>query len=128
MEVFMSSLMTTLGGYASYRGREGHWAFLLHRITGLGVVLFLAIHILDTSMVYFAPHLYDEAINIYRSTVFGILEIVLVFCLIFMGRMVCASPPGLVGANIGNPESRRSPLCAGSGPGHLGSIHRCHAV
>jgi succinate dehydrogenase / fumarate reductase cytochrome b subunit len=36
-------------------------------------------------LVYFAPQLYGEAINIYRSTLFGILEIVLVFCLIFHG-------------------------------------------
>jgi succinate dehydrogenase / fumarate reductase, cytochrome b subunit len=81
----MSFVKTTLTGYAGYRGREGHWAFLLHRITGLGVVLFLAIHILDTSFVYFAPHLYDDVINIYRSTLFGLGEIALVFCLFFHG-------------------------------------------
>lgn len=81
----MSFIKTTLTGYAGYRGREGHWAFLLHRITGLGVVLFLAIHIVDTSFVYFAPKLYDEVLNIYRSTVFGIGEIALVFCLFFHG-------------------------------------------
>jgi succinate dehydrogenase / fumarate reductase cytochrome b subunit len=51
----------------------------------LGVLLFLAIHIVDTSFVYFAPALYDEVINIYRSTVFGIGEIGLVFCLFFHG-------------------------------------------
>ncbi len=81
----MSSLKTTLTGYAGYRGREGHWAFLLHRITGLGVLLFLAIHIIDTSFVYFAPHLYDEVIQLYRSTVFGLGEIGLVFCLFYHG-------------------------------------------
>ncbi len=37
----MSSLKTTLSGYAGYRGREGHYSFLLHRITGLGTALFL---------------------------------------------------------------------------------------
>lgn len=81
----MSNLKTTLTGYAGYRGREGHWAFLLHRITGLGVVLFLAIHILDTSFVYFAPQLYDEVLKVYRSTLFGIGEVVLVFCLFYHG-------------------------------------------
>lgn len=81
----MSSLKTSLTGYAGYRGREGHWAFLLHRITGLGVLLFLAIHIVDTSFVYFAPHLYDEVLAIYRSTIFGFGEIALVFCLFFHG-------------------------------------------
>lgn len=81
----MSSLKTTLTGYAGYRGREGHWAFLLHRVTGLGVLLFLAIHIVDTSFVYFAPHLYDEVIQLYRSTIFGLGEIGLVFCLFYHG-------------------------------------------
>lgn len=81
----MSYVKTTLTGYAGYRGREGHWAFLLHRITGLGVVLFLAIHIVDTSFVYFAPNLYEEVLKVYQSTIFGLGEIALVFCLFFHG-------------------------------------------
>lgn len=81
----MSSLKTTITGYAGYRGREGQISFLLHRITGLGTLLFLAIHILDTATVYFYPSLYPEAINIYRSTLFGLGEMVLVFCLIYHG-------------------------------------------
>ncbi len=80
-----SSMQTTLKGYVRYRGREGQWAFLLHRITGLGVLLFLTIHILDTATVYFFPSLYTEVINVYRSTVFGLLEIALVFSLFFHG-------------------------------------------
>lgn len=80
-----SSLKTTLKGYVGYRGRQGQYSFLLHRVTGLGVLLFLAIHIVDTSFVYFAPHLYEEVINLYRSTLFGIGEVGLVFCLFFHG-------------------------------------------
>ena len=81
----MSSLKTTLEGYTLYKGREGHLGFLLHRITGLGTLLFLAIHILDTSFVYFNPKLYMDAIQIYRSTLFGFGEIILVFCVLFHG-------------------------------------------
>lgn len=81
----MSSIRTILKGYLSYRGKEGHWTFLLHRLTGLGVLLFLLIHILDTSMVFFYPRLYEEALALYRSTLFGIGEIFLVFCVIFHG-------------------------------------------
>lgn len=80
-----SSLKTTLRGYVGYRGKEGHWSFLLHRITGLGVLLFLAIHIIDTSFVYFAPQLYDDVINIYRTTLFGLGEVGLIFSLFFHG-------------------------------------------
>lgn len=81
----MSSVKTTITGYAGYRGREGQLSFLLHRITGLGTLLFLGIHILDTATVYFYPTLYPEAINIYRSTLFGVGEIILVFSLIYHG-------------------------------------------
>jgi succinate dehydrogenase / fumarate reductase, cytochrome b subunit len=80
-----SSMKTTLQGYVGYRGREGQWAFLLHRITGLGVLLFLAIHIVDTAFVYFAPHLYMDVIELYRSTLFGIGELGLVFALFYHG-------------------------------------------
>ncbi len=81
----MSSLKTTLTGYAGYRGREGHWSFLLHRITGLGTVLFLTIHIIDIAFVYFAPKLFMEAINLYQTTLFGIGEVFLIFCVFYHG-------------------------------------------
>ena len=78
-------LKNTVKGYATYMGREGHYAFLLHRLTGLGVLLFLIIHILDTSTVYFFPSLYEHAIAIYRSTPFMLGEIGLVFAVIYHG-------------------------------------------
>jgi succinate dehydrogenase / fumarate reductase cytochrome b subunit len=81
----MSTLKTTLTGYAAYKGREGHIAFLLHRLTGLGTALFLTIHIIDTSWVYFFPGSYQLAIDLYRSTLFGIGEIGLVFSVLFHG-------------------------------------------
>lgn len=79
------SLKTTLEGYFRYRGREGQLNFLLHRLTGLGTLLFLTIHIVDTAMVYFNPPLYEEAIEIYRHPLFMVGEIFLVFSVIFHG-------------------------------------------
>lgn len=81
----MTNLLTTLRGYLFYRGREGQIGFLLHRITGLGTLVFLAIHIVDTAFVYFAPGLYEEIIHLYRSTLFGVGEIGLVFCVLYHG-------------------------------------------
>ncbi len=81
----MSSLKTTMTGYATYRGREGQWAFLLHRLCGLGTGLFLTVHIVDTALVYLAPKLYIEVINLYQTTLFGIGEIFLIFCVFFHG-------------------------------------------
>jgi succinate dehydrogenase / fumarate reductase cytochrome b subunit len=80
-----SSLKTTARGYLGYQGREGQIAFLLHRLTGLGTLLFLIIHIVDTSTVYFFPSLYEHAIEIYRSTPFMLGEVGLVFAVIYHG-------------------------------------------
>ncbi len=81
----MSAMKTAFSGLVSYRGRVGHLSFILHRLTGLGTLLFLIIHILDTSTVYFFPSLYNHAIAIYRSTPMMIGEIILVFCVIYHG-------------------------------------------
>lgn len=81
----MSTLRVPLEGSLTYRGREGQWAYLLHRITGLGTLLFLTVHILDTSTVYFFPSLYEHAIDLYRSTLFMLGEIALVFCVLYHG-------------------------------------------
>lgn len=81
----MDVVKLNLTGLARYRGREGHYSFLLHRITGLGTLLFLIVHILDTSTVFFFPELYDHAIAIYRSTPFVIGEIILVFSVFYHG-------------------------------------------
>lgn len=81
----MAAMKTAITGYASYRGREGQWSFLLHRVTGLGTLLFLGIHVLDTSTVYFFPNLYDHAIALYRSTLFGFGELALIFCVFYHG-------------------------------------------
>lgn len=81
----MSSLRAALDGGLRYRGHGGQLSYLLHRLSGLGTLLFLTIHILDTATVYFAPDLYQHAIAIYRSTPFMLGEIVLVFLVIFHG-------------------------------------------
>jgi succinate dehydrogenase / fumarate reductase cytochrome b subunit len=81
----MSSLRATMEGNLRYRGGEAQLSYILHRISGLGTLLFLAIHILDTATVYFFPSLYADAINLYRSTPFMIGEIILVFLVLYHG-------------------------------------------
>jgi len=81
MSAFVSTFMQGL----LYRGREGHWSYIGHRLAGLGTLFFLAVHILDTSTVYFFPNLYSHAIDIYRSTPFMLGEILLVAAVIFHG-------------------------------------------
>lgn len=79
------SIRTTIAGFTTYRFRTGQFSFLMHRLTGLGTLLFLTFHILDTATVYFVPQLYEHAIALYRSTPMMLLEIVLVFSVIYHG-------------------------------------------
>lgn len=81
----MHNLKNTVEGYARYRGREGHLSFLLHRITGLGTLLFLIIHIVDMAWFYWAPEMFEHAIALYRTPPFLIGELGLVFCVFFHG-------------------------------------------
>jgi succinate dehydrogenase / fumarate reductase cytochrome b subunit len=81
----MDVVKLNVTGLATYRGREGHLSFLLHRLTGLGTLLFLTVHILDTATVFFFPNLYNHAIELYRSTPMMLGEIALVFSVIYHG-------------------------------------------
>ena len=85
MTTLMTSLKTSLAGYLKYRGREGQSAFMLHRITGLGTLLFLTIHIVDTAAAYYYPPLYEHATVLYRLPAFMVGEIFLVFSVVYHG-------------------------------------------
>jgi succinate dehydrogenase / fumarate reductase cytochrome b subunit len=85
MSTVFTSLKNALSGYLRYRGREGHYSFLLHRITGLGTLLFLTIHILDMSSFFWNPAFFRNALELYRSWPFQVGEIALVFCVFFHG-------------------------------------------
>lgn len=38
-----------------YRGREGQWAFVLHRLSGVAIALYLLLHVIDISLVMYGP-------------------------------------------------------------------------
>ncbi len=80
-----NNLRVTLEQSVRYRGRTGQWAWIFHRLSGLGVLLFLTVHIADTSMVYFYPPLYEEALKLYKSVPFGLGELVLAAALLYHG-------------------------------------------
>jgi succinate dehydrogenase / fumarate reductase, cytochrome b subunit len=61
-----------------YRGREGMWSWVLHRITGVAIFFFLLVHILDTSLIRVSPEAYDAVIGAYKTPIMGIGEIGLV--------------------------------------------------
>ncbi|MQA90949.1 MAG: succinate dehydrogenase, cytochrome b556 subunit [Gemmatimonas sp.] len=79
MEVRNRGLVTAL----RYRGREGMWAWLLHRATGLGVLFFLIIHVIETAAVVYSPEFYDEALQIYKNPFFRFAELLIFFSVLF---------------------------------------------
>ncbi|MBI4343186.1 MAG: succinate dehydrogenase, cytochrome b556 subunit [Candidatus Omnitrophica bacterium] len=58
-----------------YRGGTGQWSWMLHRVTGVAVLLFLCAHILDTALIVLGPELYNRIIKLYRLPAFGVMEI-----------------------------------------------------
>lgn len=59
------------------------WSWIFHRITGVGVLVFLFIHIIDTMLVHWGPAVYNRVIAIYRLPVFRVGEVVLVAAVLF---------------------------------------------
>ena len=61
-----------------YKGQSGMWSWLLHRVTGLGTLLFLLVHIVDVSLLGFGPAVYDEGIALFDTFVVRLLSLALV--------------------------------------------------
>ncbi|HYW09445.1 MAG TPA: succinate dehydrogenase, cytochrome b556 subunit [Longimicrobium sp.] len=66
-----------------YKGREGMWTWLLHRVTGLGILFFLLIHVFDTALVIYWPDIYDKSLDIYRHPVFRLGELAIFFSVLY---------------------------------------------
>ena len=52
-----------------YRGREGMWSWVLHRITGVAIFFFLLVHILDTALIRVSPEAYNAVIGTYKNPI-----------------------------------------------------------
>jgi len=68
-----------------YRGREGMWSWVLHRITGVLIFFFLFVHVLDTALVRVSPEAYNVVIETYKNPVVGLAEVGLVGAVLFHG-------------------------------------------
>ncbi|WP_425548127.1 succinate dehydrogenase, cytochrome b556 subunit [Arthrobacter ginkgonis] len=66
-----------------YRGREGMWSWVGHRITGVVIFFFLLVHVLDTSLVRVSPGAYDAVIATYKNPLMALGETGLVAAIIF---------------------------------------------
>jgi succinate dehydrogenase / fumarate reductase cytochrome b subunit len=66
-----------------YRGREGQWSWVGHRITGVVIFFFLLVHVLDTSLVRVSPEAYTAVIGAYKNPLMGLGEAGLVAAIVF---------------------------------------------
>ncbi len=66
-----------------YRGREGQWAYLVHRVAGIGVLAFLALHIFDIYLLGFGPEVFNALLFLYKGPIARVLEVFLLFGLLF---------------------------------------------
>ena len=70
-------------GGTLYRGREGMWSWVLHRITGVLTFFFLFAHVLDTALVRVSPESYDAVINTYKNPFVNLMEVGLVGAVLY---------------------------------------------
>ena len=66
-----------------YRGGQGMWTWVLHRITGVSVFFFLLVHVLDTALVRVSPQAYDLVIASYKTPIVNLLEVGLVSAVLY---------------------------------------------
>jgi succinate dehydrogenase / fumarate reductase cytochrome b subunit len=66
-----------------YRGREGMWSWVAHRVTGVLIFFFLFVHVLDTALVRVSPQAYDHTVAIYKTPVVNVMEYGLVAAILF---------------------------------------------
>ncbi|WP_308294117.1 succinate dehydrogenase, cytochrome b556 subunit [Streptomyces sp. ST2-7A] len=66
-----------------YRGREGMWSWVAHRVTGVLVFFFLFVHVLDTALVRVSPEAYDDTIAVYKTPLVAFMEYGLVAAVLF---------------------------------------------
>lgn len=59
------------------------WSWVAHRITGVAVLFFLYVHVLDTALVRVSPAAYDAVIASYKTPLVNFLEVGLVGAVLF---------------------------------------------
>ncbi len=66
-----------------YRGREGMWSWVAHRVTGVLIFFFLFVHVLGQAMLRVSPQTYNAVLGDYKSPVVGLMEYGLVAAILF---------------------------------------------
>ena len=65
------------------RADDHVWAFIVHRVTGIAIFAFLAVHILDVSVYAVSPDAFDEIHDLYGTTPMRLFECLLLYGILF---------------------------------------------
>jgi succinate dehydrogenase / fumarate reductase, membrane anchor subunit len=71
------------GGLPVYSGDPGQYAWVFHRATGIGILFFLLIHIVDIMLVGLGRDVYDHSVEFYGRAELIPMEIALVGAVIY---------------------------------------------
>jgi succinate dehydrogenase cytochrome b subunit len=75
-----------VGGWFDPRGRRmGGFAFILNRLTGIGLVLYLYLHLVVLSMLARGPDAWDQFVDIALSPPFLALDVLLLVGMLIHG-------------------------------------------
>lgn len=66
-----------------YRVSWAQLAWFGHRLSGIGVLIFLFLHIVETSMVVFGPGVYDWTQTLYHNLPMRLFEVLLMAALVY---------------------------------------------
>lgn len=66
-----------------YSGGSGQYAWVLHRATGIGILFFLLVHIIDISLIGLGRDIYDASVEFYSRPVLLPMEILLVGAVVY---------------------------------------------
>jgi succinate dehydrogenase / fumarate reductase cytochrome b subunit len=66
-----------------YKGQSGMWSWLLHRVTGLAVLLFLLVHIVDIGLLSFGPDVYNEGIALFSTAIVRVISLALIASVLY---------------------------------------------
>jgi succinate dehydrogenase / fumarate reductase, cytochrome b subunit len=66
-----------------YHGGISMWSWVAHRITGVAVLFFLYVHVLDTALVRVSPDAYNTVIASYKTPLVNLMEVGLVGAVLF---------------------------------------------
>jgi succinate dehydrogenase / fumarate reductase cytochrome b subunit len=80
---FASRLSRAQARVVSYRVSWAQLAWFGHRMSGIGILVYLFIHIVETSTVTLGPDVYDATLGLFRNLPVRLGEIVLMAALVY---------------------------------------------